>query len=127
MAVRYQILAVYGRTSHNLDVAFQSCLPHLPLRGELTISTDRILSVRISKFFFNLIDKLILKIFCEGFELSSSDKFAGSNFPFEPYMAKCIPIVVCASTELNVDTSQQQQILIDTRTSIRERAKTLQV
>ncbi|KAL7071848.1 hypothetical protein ACQ4LE_008404 [Meloidogyne hapla] len=106
----YQILAVYGRTSHNLDVAFQSCLPHLPLRGELTISTDRILS-----------------IFCEGFELSSSDKFAGSNFPFEPYMAKCIPIVVCASTELNVDTSQQQQILIDTRTSIRERAKTLQI
>ena len=71
----------------------------------------------------------IFEIFCEGFELSSfqSDEFTGLNSVFDPYMAKCIPIVVCTSTEINVDTSQQQQPAIDTRTSVRERAKSLQV
>uniref|UniRef100_A0A914L5I3 Rap-GAP domain-containing protein n=1 Tax=Meloidogyne incognita TaxID=6306 RepID=A0A914L5I3_MELIC len=78
----YQILAIYGRTNHNLDVVFQCVLPHFPLNNE--INTERILT---------------------------------------PYIAKCIPILVCTSSEVD----QQQQISTDITTSTREKAKTLQI
>nr|CAD2130005.1 unnamed protein product [Meloidogyne enterolobii] len=99
----YQTLAVYGRTNYNLDVVFQCVLPHFPLNNEL--STDRILTM-----------------FCEGFELNSSN-CEYSNTLFEPYIAKCIPIMICTSSEVD----QQQQLSTDITTSTREKAKTLQI
>jgi len=61
-------------------------------------------------------------MFCEGFELNSTN-YEYSNSQFEPYIAKCIPILVCTSSEVD----QQQQISTDITTSTREKAKTLQV
>lgn len=110
----YQILAIFNRTTHELDIIFQCCLPFFPLRNGQ--STEEILTIN-----------------CEGIDVNDGSYNNGNgnvmpSLSFEPCSAKSVPMVV----NLNFEQQQTETLeatvqTIPDKANIRERAQTLQI